>query len=221
MTEMTPNCAKCPYHWSKRLCNLEEGKGLDSCPTLKKRELLKQSMQKYDDPVTLKFVQNATIQEGECYQEVDGKVRPVKPRLLEIVEFAQRMGYKKLGIIFCEGLSDEAKAVDGYLGNHGFEVVSIICKAGRTPKEQIGILDEQKIAPGTFETMCNSIFQADIVNDAQVEFNILMGLCVGHDSLVIQHLNAPVTILAAKDRVLAHNPLGAVYIMDSYYSFLK
>jgi uncharacterized metal-binding protein len=100
-------------------------------------------------------------------------------------------------------------------------VVSIVCKAGRTPKEQIGVLDEQKIMPGTFEPMCNPIYQADIVNDAKVDFNILMGLCVGHDSLVIQHLDAPVTILAAKDRVLGHNPLAAVYNMDSYYAFLK
>jgi hypothetical protein len=35
--------------------------------------------------------------------------------------------------------------------------------------------------------------------------------CVGHDTLFIKYLNGPLTILAVKDRVLAHNPLGAVY----------
>jgi len=42
-------------------------------------------------------------------------------------------------------------------------------------------------------------------------------LCVGHDSLFIKYSEAPITILAVKDRVLAHNPLGAIYQAESYY----
>ena len=221
MKKEMSSCAKCPPHYTKRRCNIENGKGLAFCPTLHKKELLEESMRKYDNPATLKFAQNASIQEGEGYQEIEGKVRAVKPRLLEIAEFATKMQYKVLGFIFCEGLADEAKTVDRYFGDQGFEVVSIVCKAGRTPKEQIGILDEQKIVPGTFEPICNPIYQASIVNDAKVDFNILMGLCVGHDSLVIENLNAPVTILAVKDRLLGHNPMAAVYNMNSYYSFVK
>jgi uncharacterized metal-binding protein len=188
---------------------------------LHKRDLLTESLQKYKDPEIARLAKNAAIQEGAGYQEIDGKVRAVKPRLLETVEFARKMQYVKLGFIFCEGLIDEAKGVNKYLENNDFEVVSIVCKAGRTPKEQIGVLDEQKIFPGAFEPMCNPIYQADIVNDAQVDFNILMGLCVGHDSLVIKHLDAPVTVLASKDRMLGHNPLAAVYQLNSYYTFLK
>jgi len=203
------------------MCNLEDGKGLLNCPTLHKKDVLDKSLRLYEDPETLRFAQNATTQEGEGYQKLDGKVRAVKPRILEIVEFAAKMQYKKLGFIFCEGLADEAKAVDQYFKHHGFDLVSVVCKAGRTPKEQIGILDEQKIVPGTFEPMCNPLFQASIVNDEKVDFNILMGLCVGHDSLVIRQLDAPVTILAVKDRLLAHNPLAAVYTLESYYTFLK
>lgn len=221
MNESTPACAKCPYHWSKRLCNIEEGKGLDSCPTQNKKDLLTQSLKRYEDPEIAIFAKHASIQEGEGYQNIDGKVRAVKPRLLETVEFARKMHYGKLGFIFCEGLADEAKVVNKYLEENDFEVVSIVCKAGRTPKEQIGILDEQKILPGTFEPMCNPIYQACIVNEAEVDFNIIMGLCVGHDSLAIKHLEAPVTVLAAKDRILGHNPLAAVYQLNSYYAFLK
>ena len=44
-----------------------------------------------------------------------------------------------------------------------------------------------------------------------------MGLCVGHDSLFFRHSEAPVTVLAVKDRVLGHNPLAAVYLADGYY----
>jgi uncharacterized metal-binding protein len=41
--------------------------------------------------------------------------------------------------------------------------------------------------------------------------NIICGLCVGHDAIFSLHSEAPVTTLIAKDRVLAHNPIGAVY----------
>ncbi len=221
MSEMTTTCAQCPYYFSKRLCNTEEGKGLDNCPTLHKRELLEESNRLYKDPEIYKFAKNASIQEGEGYAELDGKVRAIKPRILEIVEFAQKMEYKKLGLIFCEGLSDEAKAVDKFLRGYDFDVISVVCKSGRTPKEKLDILDEQKIVSGTFEPICNPIYQAFIVNDANVEFNIMMGLCVGHDSLVIKYLKSPVTILASKDRLLAHNPLAAVYNMSCYYAFIK
>ena len=40
---------------------------------------------------------------------------------------------------------------------------------------------------------------------------MLVGLCVGHDSLFIKYSEAPVTTLVTKDRVLAHNPV-AVYM---------
>ena len=46
---------------------------------------------------------------------------------------------------------------------------------------------------------------------------MLLGLCVGHDSLFMKHSVAPVTVLAVKDRVLGHNPLAAIYMADGYY----
>ena len=39
---------------------------------------------------------------------------------------------------------------------------------------------------------------------------------MGHDSLFIKHSAAPVTVLAAKDRVLGHNPPAALYLADGY-----
>ena len=222
MDEKTPTCAKCPHHWSKRLCNSEDGKSLANCPTIHKKEVLKEAMRLYEDPETLRFACSASIQEAEGYETLeDGRVRPTNPRLFEVAEFAKKMNYQRLGLIFCEGVYEEARVVDKYLNSKGFDVVSIACKAGRTPKEDIGVRDDQKITPGTFESMCNPIYQACIVNDAEVEFNVIMGLCVGHDSLVIQHLKAPVTILAAKDRVMGHNPMAAVYNLDSYCAYMK
>jgi uncharacterized metal-binding protein len=92
---------------------------------------------------------------------------------------------------------------------------------GRTPKEVIGVRDDQKIRIGSFESMCNPIAQAFVLNDEETQFNIVMGLCVGHDSLFLKYSDAPCTVLAAKDRLLGHNPLAAIYTIDSYYRSLK
>jgi uncharacterized metal-binding protein len=66
--------------------------------------------------------------------------------------------------------------------------------------------------------MCSPIGQAHVLNAAETDFNVVIGLCVGHDSLFFQHSEAPVTVFAAKDRVLGHNPMAALYTLDSYYS---
>ena len=65
--------------------------------------------------------------------------------------------------------------------------------------------------------MCNAIGQAIVLNEAHTDLNILLGLCVGHDSLFIKHSDAPITVFAVKDRVLCHNPLAVIYGADKYY----
>lgn len=65
------------------------------------------------------------------------------------------------------------------------------------------------------EAMCNPIGQAVILNKKKTDLNIILGLCIGHDILFTKYSQAPVTTLAVKDRVLAHNPLGAIY--SRYY----
>lgn len=40
---------------------------------------------------------------------------------------------------------------------------------------------------------------------------------IGINSLFIKYSKAPITVFAVKDRVLAHNPLGAIYQAESYY----
>ena len=69
--------------------------------------------------------------------------------------------------------------------------------------------------------MCNPIFQAKVLNQQKVDFNILLGLCVGHDSIFFKYVEAPTTVLAVKDRVTGHNPLAAIYLSDFYYQKIK
>jgi uncharacterized metal-binding protein len=148
-------------------------------------------------------------------------MQPTKTRIVEICEFAEKMNFTRLGLAFCIGLAKEAGIVEKILGDRGFEVVSVLCKAGRTSKDMIGISDDDKIYKGTDEAMCNPIFQAKLLNRSKTEFNILLGLCVGHDSLFFKHAEAPTTVLAVKDRVTGHNPLAAIYLSDSYYRKIK
>jgi uncharacterized metal-binding protein len=69
--------------------------------------------------------------------------------------------------------------------------------------------------------MCNPIYQAKLLNHENTDFNILLGLCVGHDSLFFKFAEAPTTVLAVKDRVTGHNPLAAIYLSGTYYQRLK
>lgn len=138
-------------------------------------------------------------------------------RVEETIEFARRLGAKRLGLAFCGGSRQEAKLFTEVLEANGFEVPSICCKSGAIPKEALGIADAEKVRPGRPEMMCNPVFQATMLNEAQPDLNIVMGQCVGHDATCLKFLQGPVTYLVAKDRVLAHNAVGALYQSDSYF----
>ena len=119
--------------------------------------------------------------------------------------------------LFCGGFRNEARILIPILENRGFEVISVCCKTGGIPKESIGVKDAEKIHPGTYEAMCNPISQAEILNKEGCEFNILMGLCVGHDALFLKHVTALTTVFVVKDRLLGHNPVAALYQSSAYY----
>jgi len=138
-------------------------------------------------------------------------------RIEDTIEFARRMGFNKLGIACCVGLRREGAVLENILKKNGFEVASAICKTGAVPKEKLGLRDNQKVHPGRFEAMCNPVAQAMLLDSAGSQLNILVGLCVGHDALFTKTSKAPVTTLIAKDRVLGHNPVAAVYNHQSYY----
>ena len=139
------------------------------------------------------------------------------PRLRETVEFAKRMGYTKLGLAFCAGLHKEAAIVDHILRQNGFEVSSVICKTGSIPKDRAGVPADYRVRPGTYEVMCNPIAQAELLNKEGTQFNICLGLCVGHDSLFYKYSKALVTTLVAKDRATGNNPAAAIYCADGYF----
>ena len=218
---LKPECALCGVE--VRLCRSKDGTGPQFCPTKSKEKELKKALAKYKNGETMRFAKAASLQEAECYARRDEKpfvMRPTKTRVEEVIEFSRKMGYKKLGVAFCAGLFAEGKTLVQILEKHGFEVASVCCKVGGVPKEFLGLRNGEKVRVGTDETMCNPITQAEVLNEAGTDFNILVGLCVGHDALFLKHAEALTTVLVAKDRVLGHNPVAALYGAKGYFQRL-
>ncbi len=205
----SPGCAYCPS--TVRACRQGEGeeRGPAYCPSKVDPDGLASAWESYSDPFTMRIAHMSALVESEGYCKWS--------RVEEICEFAKKMGFRKIGIAMCISFVDLARVFSAVLESHGMEVTSIACKNGGVPKEDIGLKDSEKIRPGGFEPMCNPVSQAELLNRAGCELNVIMGLCVGHDSLFIRHSKALVTYLVVKDRVLAHNPVGALHLADTYY----
>ena len=182
----------------------------DFCPMTAEPELLAAVAREYltrDDLRRLAVESARTEAAGYC----------TRTRVEEIMDFARRLGVRTLGIAHCVGLMQEAKAARDIFHAGGFEVFTVCCKAGSIPKEAVGLRDEEKVRPGQFEAMCSPVGQAALLAKAGTGLNVVIGLCVGHDSLFFKHSQAPTTVLVAKDRVLGHNPVAALYTSHSYY----
>jgi len=207
---MRARCAQCgSFHCSQE--RPSEGGNLPKfCPMREQKEVLQEARAAYGRPVLREIFLESSRLEGQ-YRKIP------RTRLEETMVFAEQMGYRKLGLAFCLGLQREASTIARVLEARGFQVIGACCKMGRMPKEEMGLAEEEKIRPFHFEACCNPIGQAEILRKEGTEFNVMVGLCVGHDSLFIGHSAAPVTCLIAKDRVLGHNPAAAVYTCESYY----
>jgi len=180
------NCAKC---MSKDCINCEEA-----------ADFRDEIVPKYQDEETRRIAVAARQIEATYY----GKACRVE----ELIRFAKQMGYQKLGVAFCVGLADEARTLVDLLEKN-FEVSSACCKVCGLTRAEAGILPPGE--SGTGGTTCNPVGQARALERDGTELNIILGLCIGHDMLFAQHSHAPVTTLVVKDRVLAHNPVGALY----------
>lgn len=152
--------------------------------------------------------------------EVEGTYYGKLTRVEEIIAFANRIGAKKIGLATCIGLSAESRIFAKVLKINDLEPYSVICKVGAVDKSEIGIDENLKIQKGSHESLCNPILQATLLNEEKTELNVIIGLCVGHDSLFMKHSLAPVTTLITKDRVLGHNPAAALYTSGFYYKRL-
>lgn len=205
--EKTPlSCVDC--HVLK--CRYEKGEYPTFCLTKNLPEETQQRAMDY-----LMSPEDNKIAVAAAEVEYEGYCK--RTRVEEVMEFARKIGAQKLGIATCLGLIEESRTLAKILRKNGFDVYGVICKVGSNRKSKIGIPEECE-SIGKF--MCNPVLQAEALNDAETDLNLIMGLCVGHDSLFIKHSNAIVTTVVTKDRVLGHNPCVALYQAGAYYKRL-
>ena len=152
--------------------------------------------------------ENKRLYRASVSVEKEGYMR--WPRIRETLELAKRLEASKVGIAFCVGLSREAEEVSSLFEKWGFQVYSVCCKCGSIDKAELELGRDVRMREG-FDPACNPMLQAELLNRAGTQFNILVGLCVGHDALFYRYSKAPVTTLIVKDRVTGHNPLIALY----------
>lgn len=227
----TPSCANCSAVWqTKGTTNCWSGDPATApprpsgCPSNNYGELIDEAFQTYrGDSEDARIAMVAARVEGMCYQPVPGSdaVNARWTRVEDTIAFARLMGYQKIGIVTCIGLLDETRRLCDILTAQGFQPLSVCCKAGSIDKLELGLTEQDKIRPGTFEPACNPIAQAEICNRLGTDMNIIVGLCVGHDMLVNKYSTAPVTTLVVKDRVTGHNPVAVLYGQNFYFKRLQ
>ena len=107
MQNELPGCARCPIEAGDRLCQKEDGKSPKYCPTKNNTKSISKALTELKKPDVLEFARQASIQEGEGYGDKElgyERIKPIKPRIMETIEFAHKMNYQRLGFVFCIGL---------------------------------------------------------------------------------------------------------------------
>ena len=193
-------------------CLNRKGKYPEFCPTAEHTE------EEIDEVVALYTNSRINKKVSIASAEIEGEFYGKYTRVEEIIEFARRIGAKKIGIATCVGLIEESRIFAKILRLNGFEVYGISCKVGSVNKATIGV--DEKYTCVTGPVMCNPIMQAKLIAKAKVDLNVVVGLCVGHDSLFYKYAKGLTTTLITKDRMLAHNPAGALYQARAYYKKL-
>jgi len=194
------------------------------CPSEREAVIIEESFHGYTgEGQEARLARVAAVVEGLCYQPIPGSdaVNARWTRVEDTIALAKLMGWKKIGIGTCIGLLEETRRLSEILTAQGFEPLSVCCKAGSIDKIELGIEEQYKVRPDTFEPACNPIAQARLLDQAGTDMNIIVGLCVGHDMLFAKHSQAPVTTLVVKDRVTGHNPAAVLYGQNFYYKRLQ
>jgi uncharacterized metal-binding protein len=231
MKDTALSCSKCSAAWQKNgttNCWSNDPATAPArpanCPSATSEEVIRDSFAHYtdnSDDARLAYV--AAQVEGLCYQPVPGSdaVNARWTRVEDTIALAKLMGWKKIGIATCIGLLFESEQLSAILAAQGLEPLSVCCKAGSIDKLELGLKEEDKVRPGTFEPACNPIAQAELCNRAGTDMNLIVGLCVGHDMLFAKYSKAPVSTLVCKDRVTGHNPVSVLYGQNFYYKRLQ
>lgn len=125
-------------------------------------------------------------------------------RMEEIIQFAKRMNYQKLGIAYCYGMEKHAKEIEAILTDEWFDVTAVSCSVGGLKQSEVNS------ASCIHKVSCNPLGQAEQLNAEKVELTIVVGICLGHDILLHRNLCMDFTTLVVKDRKFNHAPLQGI-----------
>jgi uncharacterized metal-binding protein len=189
-----------------------------ACPGATDGELAAAALAAYEgDGADARLARAAARCEGRAYAKEEGAVHARWTRVEDTIALAKEMGWRRVGIASCVGLLEETSRLAEVLRAQGLEPLPVCCKVGSVDKTELGLAEEEKVRPGTFEPLCNPVAQAEILNRLGSDVNVIMGLCVGHDMLFTSHARAPTTTLVAKDRVTGHHPAAPLHASAFYY----
>ena len=211
-TKEVMQCSRC----TTKICSVEstkatlEKKSPSWCPLKTKAEIIQKAIEtsKRKDKKLLKA---AVEVESEAYVKEKWGLKPLHTRVLETINFARKMGYKKIGIACCFSCAWEARILANMFINRGFKAIVRLCKILQVKNSTfLNLKEEETLVPGGFQPMCNPIAQVDLLADSGCEMVVAFGECSGHDALAGKYSSVPFTLLGVKDRVLANNPIIAL-----------
>ena len=170
-----------------------------TCPTLTHAELTKDASS-YLEPERAEVMRAADATPFTAEKKKRNRVE-------ELVHFAKSRKLERIGVAFCVSMTKEAQALDRVLTSEGLACELVCCRVGAIDYDEIGLT---KAHPERFAAICNPVAQAKLLNGAKVQLVVQLGLCLGHDLILQEESDAPVTTLVVKDRALDHNPITAL-----------
>lgn len=200
---MSLTCAECKVKYCSKAPS-ERGELPLNCP-MRNAGFHESCVEEYNKAETNAFYRNSV--EAAIHAK-DARF----PRIMETVDFCRRNGFRHIGLASCIGSARDSAYCAKIFRREGFEVETVICTCGGINESELGIeLNEKYWDAPDFAAACNPIGQARLLAEAGTEFNVVLGLCVGHDSLFLSHSKAPCTVLTIKDRVFPSNPVAGIY----------
>jgi uncharacterized metal-binding protein len=137
----------------------------------------------------------------EAALDISAEPERILCRIAELAYFCVEMQYQHVGLAFCIDLLAESETVTRLL-RRLVRVTPICCKVGGAVPQA----DEQGVS-----VTCNPFAMAQVLNDAQTDLNVMIGLSIGCDVIFGRLSHAPVTTLFVKDKLLANNPVSACH----------
>lgn len=132
-------------------------------------------------------------------------------RIAELVYYCLGMKYKRIGVAFCVDLLQPATILSSVLRRF-FTVFPVCCKIGGVDAENTNAGQSFSNSKHRANSIaCNPLMQAEVLNKLGTDMNVIVGLCIGADSVFTSASEAPVTTIFVKDKSLANNPIGAIY----------